>query len=166
MPNEHRADPTPPPHHGQGRGGSKKESFSLRMSPALHPPGRLSPRRADMAGHGLGRETRERRYIIILIVSRLLTSWAHTDTRHKVVQFTELKWCESTLPNTGISRYVPWKQTFLIRVIHPACYRRRVMFLSSLLPLPLHSLAPVPLPSCPPSQTTIFPLLTTPSQRE
>ena len=60
MPNEHRADPTPPPHHGQGRGGSKKESFSLRVSPALHPPERPSPRRADMAGHGLGRETRER----------------------------------------------------------------------------------------------------------
>ena len=38
MPNEHSADPTPPPHHGQGRGGSKKGSFSLRVSPALHPP--------------------------------------------------------------------------------------------------------------------------------
>ena len=59
MPNKHRADPTPPPHHGQGRGGSKKESFFLRVSPALHPPERPSPRRADMAGHGLGRETRE-----------------------------------------------------------------------------------------------------------
>ena len=47
VPNEHRADPTPPPHHGQGRGGSKKESFSLRVSPALHPPERPSPRRAD-----------------------------------------------------------------------------------------------------------------------
>ena len=58
MPNEHRADPTPPPHHGQGRGGSKKESFSLRVSPVLHPPERPSPRRADMAGHGLGREGR------------------------------------------------------------------------------------------------------------
>ena len=57
MPNEHRADPTPPPHHGQGWGGSKMESFSLRVSPALHPPERPSPRRADMAGHGLGRET-------------------------------------------------------------------------------------------------------------
>ena len=54
MPTEHRADPTPPPHHGQGRGGSKKESFSLRVSPALHPPERPSPRRADMADHGLG----------------------------------------------------------------------------------------------------------------
>ena len=63
MHNEHRADPTPPPHHGQGRGGSKKESSSLRVSPALHPPERPSPRRADMADHGLGRETRERRYI-------------------------------------------------------------------------------------------------------
>ena len=56
MPNEHRADPTPPPHHGQGRGGSKKESSSLRVSPALHPPERPSPRRADIADHGLGRE--------------------------------------------------------------------------------------------------------------
>ena len=63
VPIEHRADPTPPPHHGQGRGGSKKESFSLRVSPALHPPERPSPRRADMADHGLGRKTRERRYI-------------------------------------------------------------------------------------------------------
>ena len=61
MPNEHRADPTPPPHHGQGRGGSKKESSSLRVSPALHPPERPSPRRADIADHGLGRETRERK---------------------------------------------------------------------------------------------------------
>ena len=63
MPNEHRADRTPPPHHGQGRGGSKKESSSLRVSPALHPPERPSPRRADIADHGLGRETRERRCI-------------------------------------------------------------------------------------------------------
>ena len=63
MPNEHRADPTPPPHHGQGRGGSKKESSSLRVSPALHPPERPSPRRADIADHGLGRETRERSII-------------------------------------------------------------------------------------------------------
>ena len=61
MPNEHRADPTPQPHHGQGRGGSKKESSSLRVSPALHPPERPSPRRADIADHGLGRETRERK---------------------------------------------------------------------------------------------------------
>ena len=60
MPIEHRADPTPPPHHGQGRGGSKEESFSLRASPSLHPPERPSPRRDDMADHGLGRETRER----------------------------------------------------------------------------------------------------------
>ena len=66
MPNEHRADPTPPPHHGQGRGGSKKESSSLRVSPALHPPERPSPRRADIADHGLGRETRERIGPIIL----------------------------------------------------------------------------------------------------
>ena len=35
MPNEHRADPTPPPHHGQGRGGSKKESSSLRVCVAI-----------------------------------------------------------------------------------------------------------------------------------
>ena len=68
MPNKHRADPTPPPHHGQGRGGSKKESSSLRVSPASHSPERLSPRRADIADHDLGRETRER-YIIILIRS-------------------------------------------------------------------------------------------------
>ena len=68
MPNEHRADPTPPPHHGQGRGGSKKESSSLRVSPALHPPERPSPRRADIADHGLGRETRERRYFAIILV--------------------------------------------------------------------------------------------------
>ena len=67
VPNEHRADPTPLPHHGQGRGGSKKESFSLRVSPALHPPERPSPRRADMAGDGLGRETGERRYKTILL---------------------------------------------------------------------------------------------------
>ena len=64
MPNEHRADPTPPPHHGQGRGGSKKESSSLRVSPALHPPERPSPRRADIADHGLGRETRYKTIII------------------------------------------------------------------------------------------------------
>ena len=62
MPNEHRADQTPPPHHGQGRGGSKKESFSLRVSPALHPPERPSPHHAVMAGHALGLETRERQY--------------------------------------------------------------------------------------------------------
>ena len=68
MPNEHRADPTPPPHHGQGRGGSKKESSSLRVSPALHPPERPSPRRADIADHGLGRETRERRSIKSLLI--------------------------------------------------------------------------------------------------
>ena len=71
MPNEHRADPTPPPHHGQGQGGgSKKESFSLRVSPALHPPERPSPRRADIADHGLGRETRERRVYIRYILVR------------------------------------------------------------------------------------------------
>ena len=68
MPNEHRADPTPPPHHGQGRGGSKEESFSLRVSPALHPPERPFPRHADMADYGLGRETRERRLYIRLLL--------------------------------------------------------------------------------------------------
>ena len=70
MPNEHRADPTPPPHHGQGRGGSKKESSSLRVSPALHPPERPSPRRADIADHGLGRETRERSNNEVLFLVR------------------------------------------------------------------------------------------------
>ena len=73
MPNEHHAEPTPPPHHGQGRGGSKKESFFLRVSPALHSPERPSPRRADMAGHGLGRETREQVwYKLRVVLSRLL----------------------------------------------------------------------------------------------
>ena len=62
MRNEHLADPTPPPHYGQGRGGSRKEFFFL--SPALHPPDRPSPHGADMANHGLGRETRERRITI------------------------------------------------------------------------------------------------------
>ena len=73
MPNEHRADPTSPPHHGQGRGGSKKESSSLRVSPALHPPERPSPRRADVADHSLGRETRERRYIAVNTCHTLLS---------------------------------------------------------------------------------------------
>ena len=54
MPDGHCADPSLPLHLGQGRGSSKKESFSLRVSPALHPPERPSPRRADMAGHGHG----------------------------------------------------------------------------------------------------------------
>ena len=67
MPNEHCADPTPPPHHGQGRGGSKKESSSLRVSPALHPPERPSPRRADIADHGLGRETHIELYTYIVL---------------------------------------------------------------------------------------------------
>ena len=79
MPNEHRADPTPPPHHGQGRGGSKKESSSLRVSPALHPPERPSPRLADIADHGLGRETRERRiyssYMAVLLENDMFTFW-------------------------------------------------------------------------------------------
>ena len=50
----HCADPSLPLHLDQGRGSSKKESFSLRVGPALHPPERPSPRRADMAGHGHG----------------------------------------------------------------------------------------------------------------
>ena len=54
MPDGHCADPFLPLHLDQGRGSSKKKSFSLRVSPALHPPERPSPRRADMAGHGHG----------------------------------------------------------------------------------------------------------------
>ena len=54
MPDGHCADPSLPLHLDQGRGSSKEESFSLRVSPALHPPERPSPRRADMAGHGHG----------------------------------------------------------------------------------------------------------------
>ena len=54
MPDGHCADPSLPLHLDQGRGSSKKKSFSLRVSPALHPPERPSPRRADMAGHGHG----------------------------------------------------------------------------------------------------------------
>ena len=54
MPDGHCADPSLPLHLDQGRGSSKKESFSLRVSLALHPPERPSPRRADMAGHGHG----------------------------------------------------------------------------------------------------------------
>ena len=54
MPDGHCADPSLPLHLDQGRGSSKKESFSLRVSTALHPPERPSPRRADMAGHGHG----------------------------------------------------------------------------------------------------------------
>ena len=54
MPDGHCADPSLPLHLDQGRGSSKKESFSLRASPALHPPERPSPRRVDMAGHGHG----------------------------------------------------------------------------------------------------------------
>ena len=54
MPDGHCADPSLPLHLDQGRGSSKTESFSLRVSPALYPPERPSPRRADMAGHGHG----------------------------------------------------------------------------------------------------------------
>ena len=68
MPDGHCADPSLPLHLDQGRGSSKKESFSLSVSPALHPPERPSPRRADMAGHGMGREPRERRRIYIYIL--------------------------------------------------------------------------------------------------
>ena len=78
VPNEHRPDPTPPPHHGQGRGGSKKESFSLRVSPALHPPERPSPRRADMAGHGLGRETRERRLYKMIVFGQNMVKYRYS----------------------------------------------------------------------------------------
>ena len=56
MPDGHCADPSLPLRLDQGRGSSKKGSFSLRVSPALHPPERPSPRRADMAGHGRGSE--------------------------------------------------------------------------------------------------------------
>ena len=64
-------------HHTTARAGAvarSKESFSLRVSPALHPPERPSPRRADMAGHGIGRETRERRYICIAFVMYITTN--------------------------------------------------------------------------------------------
>ena len=44
MPNEHRADPTPPPHHGQGRGGSKKESSSIKNVKSGAIPGLFSCR--------------------------------------------------------------------------------------------------------------------------
>ena len=54
MPDGHCADPSLPLHLDQGRGSSKKESISLRVSPALHPPERPPSRRADMAGHGHG----------------------------------------------------------------------------------------------------------------
>ena len=54
MPDGHSADPSLPLHLDQGRGSNKKESFSLRVSPALHPAEIPSPRRADMAGHGHG----------------------------------------------------------------------------------------------------------------
>ena len=54
MPDGHCADPSLPLHLDQGRGSSKKESFSLRVSPTLHPPERPPPRRADMAGPGHG----------------------------------------------------------------------------------------------------------------
>ena len=54
MPDGHCADPSLPLHLDQGRGSSKKDFFSLRVSPALHPPERPFPRRADMAGHGHG----------------------------------------------------------------------------------------------------------------
>ena len=45
--------------------------------------------------------------------------------RHDTVWATllELKRGESKLQNTGITRYIPWKQTFLVCVINPV-YRR------------------------------------------
>ena len=46
-------------------------------------------------------------------------------------QLTQLSWCESTLPNTEIPKYVPWKHTFQTHVIYPTCCRRRVTVLSS-----------------------------------
>ena len=67
MPNEHRADTTPPPHHGQGRGGSKKESFSLRVTyTSQKDPPHVTPTWAD---HGLGRETREHPLIYAVVNS-------------------------------------------------------------------------------------------------
>ena len=60
MPDGHCADPSLPLHLDQGRGSSKKESFSLRVSPASHPPERpphVAPTWPVMA---MGRETRER----------------------------------------------------------------------------------------------------------
>ena len=43
VPNEHRADPTPPPHHGQGRGGSKKEFLLLEGESGLTPARKTLP---------------------------------------------------------------------------------------------------------------------------
>ena len=114
MPNEHRADPTPPPHHGQGRGGSKKESFSLRVSPALHPPERPSSRRADIADHDLGRETRERRYIYITNNSLvgLNTSIQETTMEysmlHRHLIFSFVYWYNRLLLLLMISMYVKY----------------------------------------------------------
>ena len=48
----------------------------------------------------------------------------HTqDMRHQLVHFTEVGRWESKLTNMGIAKYVPWKETSLVRVIHPSCYR-------------------------------------------
>ena len=42
---------------------------------------------------------------------------------HQMVHFTdELGRWESELPNTGITRYVPWKQT--IRLVYPSCLKK------------------------------------------
>ena len=71
---------------------------------------------------------------LVYYYSISVTHILDTHRRHtapKVVHFPELKRCKQTLPNTRISRYVPWKQTFLIRTIYPACCRRQVTFLSS-----------------------------------
>ena len=62
MPDEHCADPSLPLHLDQGRGSSKKESFSLRVSPALRrqkDPSHVAPTWPVMA---MVRAKRERRY--------------------------------------------------------------------------------------------------------
>ena len=87
MPDGHCADPSLPLHLDQGRSSSKKESFSLRVSPALHPPERPSPRRVDMAGHGHGSgdagtvcTAKERYCTLILITMRSHQSYHNITT--------------------------------------------------------------------------------------
>ena len=72
----HCADPSLPLHLDQGRGSSKKESFSLRVSPALHPPERPSPRRVDMAGHGHGSGDAGTEDILFMTQLPSLERWA------------------------------------------------------------------------------------------
>ena len=92
MPDGHCADPSLPLHLYQGRGSSKKESFSLRVSPALHPPERPSPRRADMAGHGHGSGDAgtENLLVNIKVLSQLsflflpLTKLPHPNTIYRI----------------------------------------------------------------------------------